>query len=43
MAKMKEVILSGLSGQARWAEWERKLSSFIDSIKTLWNIVTGRK
>lgn len=43
MSKMKEVILSGLSGQARWAEWEQKLSSFIDSIKTLWNIVTGRK
>ena len=43
MAKMKEVILSGVSGQARWAEWEQKLSSFIDSIKTLWNIITGRK
>ena len=43
MTKMKEVILSGISGEARWVEWEQKLSSFIDSIKTLWNIVTGRK
>lgn len=43
MTKMKEVILSGISGEARWAEWEQKLSRFIDSIKTLWNIVTGRK
>lgn len=43
MSKMKEIILSGISGQSRWAEWEQKLSSFIDSIKTLWNIVTGRK
>ena len=43
MSKMKEVILSGVEGQDRWAEWEQKLSSFIDSIKTLWNIVTGRK
>ena len=43
MSKMKEIILSGVEGQARWAEWEQKLSSFIDSIKTLWKIVTGRK
>ena len=43
MTKMREVILSGIEGQDRWAEWEQKLSSFIDSIKTLWNIVTGRK
>ena len=43
MIKMKEIILSGISGEARWVEWEQKLSSFIDSIKTLWNIVTGRK
>lgn len=43
MTKMREVILSGISGEARWVEWEQKLSSFIDSIKTLWNIVTGRK
>ena len=43
MSKMKEVILSGVEGQARWAEWREKLSNFIDSIKTLWKIVTGRK
>lgn len=43
MSKMKEVILSGVSGQSRWVEWEQKLSSFIDSIKALWNIITGRK
>lgn len=43
MAKMKEVILSGEQGLSRWAEWRDKLSSFIDSIKTLWNIITGRK
>ena len=43
MAKMKEVILSGERGLSRWAEWRDKLSLFIDSIKALWNIVTGRK
>ena len=43
MAKMKEVILSGERGLSRWAEWRDKLSLFIDSIKALWNIITGRK
>lgn len=43
ISKMKEVILSGEQGLSRWTEWQHKLSSFIDSIKTLWNIVTGRK
>ena len=43
MAKMREVILSGEAGLIRWEEWRDKLSNFIDSIKTLWNIIAGRK
>ena len=43
MAKMRDVVTTGVMGEARWIEWEHKLSLFIDSIKTLWYIVTGRK
>ena len=38
MAKMQSVIVGG-----DWLEWGPKISAFIDSIKTIWNFVTGRK
>ena len=37
MAKMQSVIVGG-----DWLEWGPKISAFIDSIKTIWNFVTGR-
>lgn len=37
MAKMQSVIVGG-----DWFEWGPKISAFIDSIKTIWNFVTGR-
>ena len=43
MTKMRDVVTTGVVGEARWIEWEHKLSLFIDSIKTIWNIMTGRK
>ena len=38
MSKMQSVIVGG-----DWLEWGPKISAFIDSIKTIWNFVTGRK
>lgn len=40
VAKMQSVIVGG---DWDWLEWGPKISAFIDSIKTIWNFVTGRK
>lgn len=43
MAKAKELILDQEQGLTKWAHWSEIISSFIDSVKSLWNILTGRK
>ena len=39
MAKMQSVVAVY---RVWWLEWGPKISAFIDSIKTIWNLVTGR-